>query len=382
MATILRDFHASYIADYPGTVLQLTGGQDSRLLLCAIPPDARSGLNALTLGVQGAADVTIAARLSALCGLDHHIHRLDEQPAITAAAAHRMALDASIALDCMASPLALAPLVLAESALDQGHRLSGAGGETARGFYYPGQPHHATTAPSLVSRLAEWRLFINEAVDSEALNADFTNNAKTYAIEQLNEQFGGYSREWLRATDEFYLFNRVQRWAGAHGTPAATRRFFINPMLDRRFIELALAATPEDKRNAQLMGLLMSRLDPRLASIPLDSGLVPARLGRPGLATTMAVARVTARKAAGKIQQRLGRVSKAQLGAEEMAGLVVAHWRAEPGTVDPLRRNGLVNPSWLDELLDGRRNTRAATVAFLVNLLVASQVRTATEVGR
>ncbi|GIH10159.1 hypothetical protein Rhe02_82260 [Rhizocola hellebori] len=381
MAAILREIHAAYLADHPRTVLQLTGGQDSRVLLCAVPPGARSGLNAMTLGVQGAADVTIAARLSAMCGLDHHVHWLDQQPAVQTATAYRMALDAAVALDCMASPLALAPLVLAESGLDQGHRLSGAGGETARGFYYPGQPRQETT-PNLVSRLAEWRLFINEAVDSDALDPGFAQRAKVNAIDQLNEQFAGYSREWLRATDEFYLFNRVQRWAGAHGTPAAVRRFFINPMLDRRFIELALLTSPEEKRNAHLMGQLMNRLDPRLASVPLDSGLVPAKLGKPGLVTTMAVARVTARKAAGKIQQRLGRKSKAQLGAEDLANLVVAHWRAEPNQVDALRQNGFINTGWLDELLDGRRSARAATVAFLVNILVASEVRTTTEVGR
>jgi asparagine synthase (glutamine-hydrolysing) len=379
MAAILREIHSNYVSDHPHTVLQLTGGQDSRVLLCAIPPQARTGLPAMTLGVQGSADVRIAARLSAMCGLDHRVHWLDEQPPVSAADAHRMAVDAAIALDCMASPLALAPLVLAESALDQGHRFSGAGGETARGFYYPGQPHHTKTAPPLVSRLADWRLFINEAVDSGALTID---NAKTHAMEQLQAQFSEYSQNWLRATDEFYLFNRVQRWAGAHGTPAAVQRFFVNPMLDRRFIELALAVTPDEKRNAHLMGRLMSHLDPKLASVPLDSGLVPAKLGRQGLATRMAVAQVTARKAAGKIQQRLGRIRKAQLGAQELAGLVVAHWRAEPNTVDPLRRSGLVNTQWLDELLDARRETRAATVAFLVNLLVACEVRTASEVGR
>jgi asparagine synthase (glutamine-hydrolysing) len=382
MAGILREIHSNYVADHPRAVLQLTGGQDSRVLLCAIPAQARQGLPAMTLGVQGSADVRIAARLSALCGLDHHVHWLDEQPPVAAADAHRIALHAAIALDGMASPLALAPLVLAESALDQGHRFSGAGGETARGFYYPGQPHRGTTAPALVTRLAQWRLFINEAVDSDALDADFANGAKAHAMEQLQAEFAEYSRDWLRATDEFYLFNRVQRWAGAHGTPAAVQRFFVNPMLDRRFIELALATTPDEKRNSHLMGALVSRLDPKLASVPLDSGLVPAKLGRPGLATTMAVARVTARKAAGKIQQRLSRGRKAQLGAQELAALVVAHWRAEPGTVDPLRRSGLVNPAWLDELLDARRETRAATVAFLVNLLVASEVKTTTEVGR
>ncbi len=373
MAGILSDIHSAYLDDHPGTVLQLTGGQDSRVLLCAIPPAKRAGVKALTLGVQGAPDVTIAARLSAMCGLDHHVHRLDQQPPVDPAEAHRMALRAAAALDGMASPMALAPLMLAESSLPQGHRLSGAGGETARGFYYPGQPSHAETSPALVSRLAQWRLFLNEAVAAEALDADFAAEASRHAIDQLKEEFSGYSRQWLPATDEFYLFHRVQRWAGAHGTPAAVQRHFVNPMLDRRFLELALATDPEERRNSRLMGRLMSRLDPRLASVALDSGLVPAKLGKPGVATSVAVARVTARKAAGKIRQRLAGKRKPQLGAGELARLVVAHWRAEPGTVEPLRRNGMINPAWLDELLDGRREAPATTLAFLVNLLVASE---------
>jgi asparagine synthase (glutamine-hydrolysing) len=372
MAQILRDLHEAYLGDHPDTVLQLSGGQDSRVLLCAVPPPMRAGLRALTLDVHGGVESTIAARLSAACGLDHHVHWLDEQPPIDPKTAHRLGIEAAVALDCMASPMALAPLLLAESTLDQGHRLSGAGGETARGFYYPGQPRHATTSPRLVNRLADWRLFTNEAVGGGLFEPDFAAAARTAALDQINSCFAGYSRDWLRATDEFYLFQRAQRWAGAHGSPAAVTRFSVNPLLDRRFMQLALAPPPEEKRNAHLMGQLICRLDPQLAAIPFDSGLVPARLGRRGVATTAAVARLTARKAIHKIHQRLGGVRRPQLGAAEMACLVVAHWRAAPDSVAPLRRTGLVRTAWLDELLDGRRTTESATVAFLLNLLVAS----------
>jgi len=372
LATILRDIHAAYLADHPDTVLQLTGGQDSRILLCAVPPDARRGMRALTLDGGQGRDVPVARRLAALCGLDHRVHRMDELPPVPPKAAYQLAVDASLALDAMASPLALAPLLHVESTLEQGHRLSGAGGETARGFYYPGQPHGAVTEPRLVHRLADWRLFANEAVDTEALEPDFVAAARTAALDAAEEEFSGYSREWLRATDEFYLWQRTQRWAGAHGTVAAVQRHFVNPLLDRRVMQLALAPSPADKRDSRLTGRLITRLDARLAAVPLDSGLIPARLGAHGLATKVAVARVTAGKAAAKLRQRVAGARKAQLGAAELSGLVVAHWRAEPGVVAPLARTGLVRPQWMDELLAGRREAPPTTVAFLVNLLVAA----------
>src|SRR5947207_3334180 len=151
MAEILRKLLGGYVTDHPASVLQLTAGQDSRVLLAAIPPKLRGGLPALTLDTHGGPEHAIAGRLAALCGLNHHMHWLDEQPAVEPAAAYRMVVDASIALDGMASPLALAPLSLAEAVLQQCHPLPGAGGEVARGFYYPGQPRHATTSPRLVT---------------------------------------------------------------------------------------------------------------------------------------------------------------------------------------------------------------------------------------
>lgn len=367
MAAILGDWQTSYLEEHPDAVLQLTGGHDSRILLAAIPEKLRAGLHALTLDDGRSADVAIAARLSARYGLRHQVHK-PRWP--TPEQAHNLVLTAARALECLASPLALAPLLLAEADLDQGHRLSGLGGEVARGFYYAGQPTGATTTAALVERLARWRLFSNEAVAAEALDPDFLADARDTTLTTLKELFA--PGEWLRATDEFYLFHRMHRWAGAHGTVAAVRRHFINPMFDRRFIELALAVAPADKRDSLLLGRLVTRLDPDLARLPLDSGLTPARLATRSVVTHLTTRTLTVRQAAGKVRQRLTRARKAQLGAADASALVLAHWRAEPQACQALYDVPVLRRDWLDGLLAGRRSAEPTTVAFLVNLLARS----------
>jgi asparagine synthase (glutamine-hydrolysing) len=369
MADILRAFESSYLDQHPDTVLQLTGGHDSRILLAALPPEQRAGLRTLTLGSGRSADVRIAAELSRRYGLRHQVHSMDEQRWPEPQEAHQLALAAARALECQASPLALAPLLLAESHLEQGHRLSGLGGEVARGFYYAGQPATATTSPHLVERLARWRLFSNEAVTPEALDPAVLAAARESTLERLNEFFA--PGDWLRATDEFYLLHRMHRWAGVHGTVAAVRRHFVNPMFDRRFIELALAVAPADKRDSQLLGRLMTRLDTELAAVPLDTGLVPAALGTRSLRGRVATRTVEARKVVSKVGQRLTRGRRPQLGATEYASLVLAHWRAEPKSCAGLYTVPVLRHDWLDGLLSGGHDADATTVAFLINVLAA-----------
>jgi asparagine synthase (glutamine-hydrolysing) len=371
MATILREWQTRYLEQHPDAVLQLTGGHDSRILLGAIPETMRHGLRALTVGNASNPDVRIAARLSARYGIEHLVQPLDTDPWPAPAAAHALALTAASALECLASPLALAPLLLAEAHLDQGHRLSGLGGEVARGFYYAGQPANAETSPRLVERLARWRLFSNEAVEAAALDQKFLAEAEQTTLARLAELFP--SGDWLRATDEFYLYHRMHRWAAVHGTVAAVRRCTINPMFDRRFIELALAVAPADKRDSLLLGRLMSRLDPELAQVPLDTGLVPARLGTRSAANRLAIATLTARKGARKVRQRLTRGRRPQLGADAAAALVLAHWRAEPAACQALADLPILNQEWLDGLLSGAHGAEPTTLAFLVNLLTAAE---------
>jgi asparagine synthase (glutamine-hydrolysing) len=368
MADILLSLQSSYLQAHPDSVLQLTGGHDSRILLGAIPPKQRRGLRALTLGEPSHPDVVIAARLCERYGMRHEVRRLDDEHP-TPARAHAVSLAAAEALECLASPMALAPLLLTEAHLDQGHRLSGLGGEVARGFYYAGQPAGAQTTDKLVKRLAQWRIVANEAVEEEALAPGFRAEARNGTIDALAGEFA--PGDWLRSTDQFYLYHRMHRWSAAHGTVAAVRRHTVNPMFDRRFIELALAVAPAEKRDSLLLGRLMSRLDPELARIPLDSGLVPARLGQRNATTRLSLATVTARKAAGKVRQRLTHGRNPQLGAAGMAQLVLAHWRAEPSAAKELYDQPILDRGWLDGMFDGTRSPAPTTVAFLVNLLAA-----------
>lgn len=370
MADILVRWQTSYLEMHPDAVLQLTGGHDSRILLGAIPEKLRTGLRTLTLGDPASPDVVIAARLSERYGMRHQICRLDESvPAPSQA--YTLSLDAARALECLASPMALAPLLLTEMHLEQGHRLSGLGGEVARGFYYAGQPAGAQTSPRLVKRLAQWRLFSNEAVEEAALDRAFLAEARDNTLATLVDLFA--PGDWLRSTDQFYLYHRMHRWSAAHGTVAAVRRNTVNPMFDRRFIELALAVSPADKRDSLLLGRLMSRLDPELARIPLDSGLVPAGLGTRDLATRLSIATVVARQAARKVRQRLAHARKPQLGAPGVADLVLAHWRAQPSACRALYDLPVLDRQWLDGLVAGTRSAAPTTVAFLVNLLAAVQ---------
>ena len=368
MADILVRWQTAYVEAHPDSVIQLTGGHDSRILLGAIPEKLRAGRRALTLGEPDHPDVVIAARLVKRYDMRHQVRRLDDEHP-TPAEAHAVSLLAAGALECLASPMALAPLLLTEARLDQGHRLSGLGGEVARGFYYSGQPAGAETSAKLVKRLAHWRIFANEAVEEAALDPGFRAEAREGTENALVELFA--PGDWLRSTDQFYLYHRMHRWSAAHGSAAAVRRHAVNPMFDRRFIELALAVAPADKRDSLLLGRLMTKLDPELARIPLDSGLIPARLGSRDLATRVSLATVTARKASRKIRQRLTRGRNPQLGAAGMAELVLRHWRADPSAAQALYEHKILDRAWLDGILDGTRAPAPTTVAFLVNLLAA-----------
>ena len=112
---------------------------DSRLLLSAIPERRRRGLRAMTLEVPGTGDVAIASDIARRYGIRHDVHGLADLRDMSPAEAWELCSADAFRLDAMSDPVALAAQRIAERAFDQGVRISGLGGEIARGFYYVGK---------------------------------------------------------------------------------------------------------------------------------------------------------------------------------------------------------------------------------------------------
>lgn len=370
-ATFLRRSLDAYLEQEPTATLQLSGGQDSRILLSAVAPGRRRGLSAMTLLVPDSEDTQIAAELARREGLDHRVSDLAGLEELSAAEAHRLALAASIRIGHMANPLATAALLHAESVLPAGPRIAGLGGEVARGFYYTGSlvPWPITRASA--GMLATWRLFPNDAVSDEPLVSDFAAWRRSFTISEVLATLKAPAVPYWQATDEFYLYQRMQRWAGVLDSASCFERETVNPMLDHRFISAVRALRPEDKRGSRFLGQLQVALDGELAAIPLDGRPPPVVYARGGFRRTWTGLTSTTSRVLDKVGQRLRSAPRPPAGAELLAKKVVEHWRNDPDAISSLERCPIVDSAWLTALVQGRHDAPPSTIAFLVNVTAA-----------
>jgi asparagine synthase (glutamine-hydrolysing) len=372
-ASMLRDYLDAFLDDHPDAILQLTGGQDSRLLLSAVRPARRRGLRSLTLGLPGNPDSVIAGDLSRRYGLVHEMLHLDDLEWISPGEADLRCMQAARRLECMADPLAHAALAFAEARAEPGPRIGGLGGEVARGFYYLGP---ATTAPvtrKRVERLARWRMFANESVAPAALDPGFVAWAREFAVGEVFALSAATGRDWMTATDEFYLYQRMQRWAGVTDTAVCFDRVGTNPMLDDRFIAIARSLPPQAKRNSMFLSRLQVALDDELARIPLDGRPAPIAYAKKSIGNSTRQTLSTVRKAASKARQRAIRANRPPAGGEVLARKVVEHWRANPALLDSARASGVLHEPWVDQVLARDVEPAPSAVAFMTNLRVAAE---------
>jgi asparagine synthase (glutamine-hydrolysing) len=375
-AELLRAQGEMFVDSFPGAVIELSGGLDSRIQVAAIPPARRAGLRAVTLDQPGSEDGAIATRVAAVAGLDHQLVPLADLTQLTPAAAWDLARAAAIRGDCCTNPVSHAVLDWAEEQLGSNPRIHGAGGEAARGYYYLGQRQHPAVTPALVTRLARWRLMTNEAVDAGCLGADLAKSAREITTRRVHDILAGYQCDWLSATDEFYVRERVVRWAGARLSASSTERTLLSSFLDPEFVLQARACPPELKRNSRFMSAVLAKLDPELARMPLDTGYVPADLADRGLLSRARTYPVTGKKYAHKIGQRLRRSRRPGVGQPVLASLVVEHWRSEPQLLADVPATGMADGDWIGRLLRGECAADPATVGHLSNLVVMTEVMT------
>ena len=314
-------------------------------------------------------DARIAARLAVQTGMPHRVVTLDRLVDLSPAEAYDRSLRAAVRLECVADPLALASLASAEAQFPQGTRISGLGGEVARGFYYVGRVHHVPVTLRRTKRLTAWRMFANEHAEAGALLPDFNAWADDVAVSEVHRHLVAGGPEWFRATDELYLWQRMQRWAGVTDTAIGADREVVNPMLDFDFLNLARGLSPRDKNRSRYLSSIQMALDPDLGRIPLDGRPPPEAFATAGVAARARISLSTGRTALQKAQQRLARHTRPPAGGALLAEGIVQHWRANPQLLDPLRSGGVFRPTWVDDVCAGSVTPSASTVSLALNIL-------------
>ena len=369
---LLRGYLDGYLDEHPDAVLQLTGGIDSRILLAAIDPARRRGLRALTLAAApGSEDVRIAADLCRRNGMEHLVYGFEELQTLDPETAFGLAQESADALDGMADPLAMAALSLVEGQAPQGPRISGLGGEVARGFYYLGPTLRMPVTRESTRLLTSWRMFANESVSEGVLEPAYAQEVRTEAVDDVYRTLLATGQPWMAATDTFYLYERMQRWAGVTDTAVCLRRPAVNPMLDRRFLDIAASLPPQEKAASRFLAGLLCRLDPELGDIPMDGRKAPRAYVDPSWAERVTRRSSIVGKGYRKVRQRLDRSHRPPAGGVTLAELVVRHWRATPEVLTPALASGLLQEAWVDEVLRDAREVDPSDVAFVTTLVAA-----------
>lgn len=370
-ASGLRSLLESYLDQTVDPTLQLTGGQDSRIVLSAVEPARRVGLKSMTLDTPGTHDARIAAELSAHCGLRHTVHGLQGAERVAPQEWYSRVTAIARAQGCMTDPVARAVTAFAEESFEQGPRLSGLGGEVARGFFY-----HGPIVPTPVTRrrtelVARWRMLANDAVDPLALAPEYREIAVGVAIDAIHAVLLAAGDEWFSATDRLYE-GRVQRWGGPGETSVSFQRSLTNPMLAPGFVSVARRLSPKVKNGALFLGRLQVALDRELAALPLDSRPSPATYAYPGLRSLLQIRKNQVRRFFRKAAQRARRAHKPPLGGAVVAVGLTEFLRREPDVLVPARASGVFDEAYLDRMLSGETAPTPATLALLTNVLVAS----------
>ena len=350
---------------FPDAELELSGGLDSRLILAAIPPDQRSHHRAFSIGPADSPDVRIAAELAAKFGMTHRLASTDAWYSLDAQDFSAMLADICIGYDHAANPIDKLAIVSAGAGEDERARFGGQNGEILRGFFYPGQQLAATPDAGLARRLIEWRLFANDRVNERLFAVSGYAERREQIEARLIDRLLSYEAPWSRALDQFYLDERMQRWVGAGANNRFITRTSLYPFFDPGVVDAAMQLGGEEKRDSFAAYRLLVELDPELAAIPLDNGIVPVDVVM-GRRSRLSELRRIAGKVVDKLRRRMLGGSRATLGSGE----AVARWhdlglyRNLP--IDALKDTGFLAPDVLDAIAAGTMKLDRASLGFLL----------------
>lgn len=373
-ADVLRGIVIDLLSAHSSPLLELSGGLDSRAILAAIPADARPGLRAITIGAPDHPDVRLAGQLAEITGLQWSSIDPGDLTRLSPADLQSATRQAVRRRDHVGNALAAVTLDHAEDNIPHGPRFTGANGEFARGFYYPGFLTDGLVTQKRVRRLVDWRLTTNDGPAARSLRPDVVATAKRRVLERVESLLGDGVR-WRAATDEFYLHSRMASWAGPGYSARHPASPALAPFFHPAFLEWARALPSHGRLRELAFARMVSTLDAQLAAVPLDRGVSVSTLAAGGPSGLGRDLGTTVMKAVRKAGQRLRRQGRPPPVAGDLSAVLGSGWSSSQTVL--LEETGVFQTEFL-ETLDERRHVDASTLSLAFNLADARAVLSAT----
>jgi asparagine synthase (glutamine-hydrolysing) len=358
---------AGLLAGSPTAVLELSGGLDSRVILAGMSRSDRAGRVAFTIDGGDGADARMARTLAAGSGLEHVV--ISGQPW-----GGRDPLDvrqrvdrAALVREFASNALAAATIDLIEEQAPSGARLTGVNGEYVRGFYYPGTLSREPVSRSSVARVMRWRMVTNERVSDSLLAPEWRADHAHDLVDRLTRDLRERSCSLRVALDEFYLHDRVRRWAGPSYSNAAVQRRILAPFLHPVFLNWASSVGVRERAGSQALARVLCELDPELGGLPLADGRTPHRIAAPRPPDRATSVSRRGIKVLRKVDQRVRGSRRPPGGAGEILRSLREAWSVDP-PFGQLARLEFLDQGQLERWSSDPSGLDSSTSSFLVNL--------------
>jgi hypothetical protein len=291
--------------------VELTGGLDTRLLLAG---QLTLGLPSLfwTIGQRGCDELQTIDELNRCARFEHYTVDVDAGLGSTIPA---LVEELHALSDGEVNALEYAPLLLAFDDLRDRRTISitGSGGENARGFYYRvlkrgGERLRGVPVEALFSHVTKFTDGVRFMLNRDVVEAP--DAVPTAAVRDFVAGSPESTPEGI--LDDFYLRTRMQRFAGRN---ISTTGLFCRqglPFFADDLVDVTTALPLEARRDGRVVRETIAALQPRLATVPLDTG-IPVQSPswqRPGVAARRSLS--LARRGAVKFGGRFGAVLAAR----------------------------------------------------------------------
>jgi hypothetical protein len=265
-----------------GAMLELSGGIDSRLILAAGLARGVRPRAAFTIDT-GAADLETARRIARLVEVPHVEIRVEFPGATPELIRGMVGMVRGSGFRASATAVGWLPLVFRELEGMRAEQISGAGGESAAGFYW--SPLDRLRRLIGVAGWARTRLLLPGSVAHRAFDRSITAEFWAESMNELRRQLDPRRSmfEWRADLDRLYTDGRLANWAQPVLTASAQHYRVSAPLMSEDYRSWA-SMLPQSAREGRAAQLRVIRdLAPELAAIPYGSAGMsgkPSRFSR------------------------------------------------------------------------------------------------------